>query len=290
MSLSVEQSGQICGARVTGVDLSAALSDDLVAEIRSIWLNHRVLAFPGQSVDDDALERFTMAMGGFGEDPFFDPIDGRKNIAAILREADEEAPLFAENWHSDWSFLAHPPAGTCLASVEIPPQGGDTLFADQAAAFAALSEDRKAELRKLTAIHSAGLAYAPDGTYGDADKDKGRSMAITPSESARETYTHPLVQAHPETGEECLYSTLGYIIGIEGMEQPEAVAFLTELNQWQTRDEFVYRHVWEDDMLILWDNRAVLHKATGGYDGYRRELHRTTIAAWSGKAGSDEGA
>ena len=280
MSLKVEPSGQACGARVTGLDLSQPVPDDLAAEIRAVWLEHKVLAFPDQRMDDDALEAFTLAMGGFGEDPFFDPIKGRRHIAAILREADETSPLFAENWHSDWSFLERPPAGTCLMAVDIPPHGGDTLFADQGAAFAALPEERKDYLRSLTAIHSAQLAYAPEGTYGE--KDQGRSMAIRPNESARATQTHPLVQPHPETGEECLYSTLGYIIGIEGMEQAEAFALLSELAAWQSRDAFVYRHKWEPDMLVMWDNRAVLHKATGGYEGHRRELHRTTIAAWAG--------
>ena len=277
MSLTVTPSGQSCGATVTGVDLSGELTEQLVADIRAAWLQHKVLAFAGQQMDDDALERFTIAMGGFGEDPFFAPIKGRQNIAAILREADETSPLFAENWHSDWSFLAEPPSGTCLLAVDIPPTGGDTLFANQIAAFNALTPERQEFLRALTAIHSAQLAYAPDGSYGE--KDTGRSMDIRPDESARATQTHSLVQRHPETGEEALYSTLGYIIGIEGMDQADAIALLSELAQWQSRDEFVYRHRWEPDMLVMWDNRSVLHKATGGYEGHRRELHRTTIAA-----------
>lgn len=281
MSLRVEPSGQACGARVTGVDLAGPLDPAIVSGIRSAWLEHRVLAFPGQaSMDNDALERFTMAMGGFGEDPFFAPIPGREHIAAILREADEQSPLFAENWHSDWSFLAAPPSGTCLLAIDIPPVGGDTLFANQVAAFAALPEARKNELRKLTAIHSARGAYAPDGAYGE--KDKGRSMAIRPGEAARATQTHPLVCKHPETGEEALFSCAGYIVGIEGMDDAKAFPFLMDLLAWQGRDEFVYRHRWEPDMLVLWDNRSVLHKATGGYEGHRRELHRTTIAAWRG--------
>ena len=279
MKLTIEPSGQACGARTTGCDLAGPLGDDLVAAIRAAWLRHRVLAFPAQRMDDNALERFTIAMGGFGDDPFFEPIPGRDHIAAILREADETAPLFAENWHSDWSFLAQPPAGTCLLAIEIPPVGGDTLFADQVAAFAALPPERQDYLRSLTAVHSAKLAYAPDGTYGDQDQARGRSMAIRPDESANATQHHPLIRRHPETGEEAIYSTLGYIVGIEGMEQAEAVGLLMELAAWQARDEFVYRHRWEPDMLILWDNRALLHKATGGYEGHRRELHRTTIAA-----------
>lgn len=280
MTMTVEPSGQACGAYVRGVDLSGELDDGVVDDIRSAWLDHRVLAFVDQSMDDDALERFTLRMGGFGEDPFFAPIAGREHIAAILREADEQTPLFAENWHSDWSFLPQPPAGTCLLAVDIPPVGGDTFFANQIAAFAALPDDRKSQLRALTALHSAQLAYAPDGTYGE--KDTGRSMAIRPDESARKIERHPLVKRHPETGEEAIFSTLGYIIGIEGMEQPEAFALLSELAQWQVRDEFVYRHNWQPGMLVMWDNRSVLHRASGGYEGHRRELHRTTIAARNG--------
>ena len=277
MTVEITPSGAICGASVSGVDLNGPIDASTLAAIRAAWVKHRVLAFPGQNMDDDALERFTLALGGFGEDPFFDPIEGRKNIAAIMREADETSPLFAENWHTDWSFLPQPPSGTCLVAIDIPPTGGDTLFADQIAAFAALPEDRKTYLRTLTAVHSAKGAYSPDGTYGKGDE--GRSMAIRPDESALKTQSHPLIRTHPETGEEGIYSTAGYIVGIEGMSEEEAMTFLLELMTWQTSDAFVYRHKWEPGMTVLWDNRSVLHRATGGYEGHRRELHRTTIAA-----------
>jgi taurine dioxygenase len=280
MALQVEPSGQACGARITGIDLKTGLNSQAAAAIRAAWLEHHVLSFPDQFLDDDGLERFTLCFGGFGDDPFFAPIAGRRHIAAIRREADEQTPLFAENWHADWSFQARPPSGTCLNAVEIPPVGGDTLFANQHAAWEALSPVQQARYADLVAIHSARLPYAPDGTYGA--KDKGRSMDIRPSEAALATQTHPLVPAHPETGRRGFYSTLGYIIGIEGMAQDEAIALLMELQAWQGDDRFVYRHTWEPGMLIMWDNRSVLHRATGGYEGHRRELHRTTIAAWNG--------
>ncbi|HEY9092724.1 TauD/TfdA family dioxygenase [Parasphingorhabdus sp.] len=273
----VTPSGQSCGAAVTGIDLSRPLGDEQVAEIRAAWLKHHVLSFPGQDMSDDDLERFTLYFGGFGHDPFFAPIEGREHIAAIRRDADETSPLFAENWHSDWSFQEHPPAGTCLLGITIPPVGGDTLFANQHAALDAMPPEMRARYEGLTAIHSAKLAYAPDGAYGD--KDKGRSMAIRPDETARETQLHPLVREHPETGRPGLFSCMGYIIGFEGMAQEDALPLLQELYIWQSRDEFVYRHKWEPDMLVMWDNRSVLHCATGGYEGYDRLLHRTTIAA-----------
>lgn len=273
----VTPSGQSCGAAVTGIDLSKPLGDEQVAEIRAAWLEHHVLSFPGQDMSNDDLERFTLYFGDFGQDPFFAPIEGREHIAAIRRDADETSPLFAENWHSDWSFQEHPPAGTCLLGITIPPVGGDTLFANQHAALDAMPPDMRAKYEGLTAIHSAMLAYAPDGAYGE--KDAGRSMAIRPDETARETQLHPLVREHPETGRPGLFSCMGYIIGFEGMAQEDALPLLQELYVWQSRDEFVYRHKWEPDMLIMWDNRSVLHCATGGYEGHDRLLHRTTIAA-----------
>jgi taurine dioxygenase len=276
--MKISPSGQACGAEVTGVDLTQPLSANSIAAIRSAWLEHHVLSFPNQAMNDDDLERFTRYFGDFGHDPFFDPIEGRKNIAAIRRDADEKSPLFAENWHSDWSFQAQPPAGTCLMGLTIPPVGGDTLFANQHAALDAMPPEMRAQYEDLTAIHSAGLAYAPDGAYGD--KDEGRSMAIRPDESARAVQTHPLVREHPETGRLGLFSCMGYIMGFEDMSQEEALPLLQQLYAWQSRDEFVYRHQWQENMLIMWDNRSVLHCATGGYDGHDRLLHRTTIAAY----------
>ena len=280
MTLRVEPSGGACGARVTGLDLSQPLDADTVQAVRQAWLEHHVLAFPDQRIDDDQLERFTLYFGQYGDDPFFAPIAGRKHIAAIRREADEQSPLFAENWHTDWSFQARPPSGTCLNAVDIPPMGGDTLYANQHMAWEALDPARQAQLARLVAVHSARLAYAPDGSYGN--KDKGRSMDIRPSTAALATQTHPLVPAHPETRRRGFYSTLGYIVGIEGMADSEAIPLLLKLQKWQGDERFVYRHRWEPGMLVMWDNRSVLHKATGGYEGHRRELHRTTIAAWAG--------
>ena len=127
------------------------------------------------------------------------------------------------------------------------------------------------------AIHSARRAYAPDGAYGMADRGKGRSMDIRPSADALATQAHPLVRPHPETGRMGLFSCFGYIIGLEGMADDEAVPLLIELYQWQGREAFQYRHKWQAGTLLMWDNRSVLHCATGGYEGYARLLHRTTI-------------
>jgi taurine dioxygenase len=276
--IQITPSGQACGASVTGVDLSQPISADLAAEIRTAWLEHHVLAFPDQRLSDDDLERFTLAFGGFGDDPFIAPIAGRDHIIAVERLADETSPLFAENWHSDWSFQARPPAGTCLYGITIPPMGGDTLFANQHAALDAMPADLRARIEGRMAIHSAKRAYAPDGFYGDGDAPK-RSMDIRPSKDAEAVQRHPLIRTHPETGREGLFSCFGYIIGIENMDDAEAIPLLIELYQWQGREGFLYRHKWSANMLVMWDNRSLLHAATGGYDGHHRLLHRTTIAA-----------
>ncbi len=279
MVFEVIPSGQACGAAVRGVDLSSPLDDDSVALIRTAWLEHHVLSFPDQPMTDDDLEGFTLSFGPFGDDPYIAPILGREHVIAVRRAADETSPLFAENFHSDWSFQARPPSGTCLRSVVVPPTGGDTLFANQHAALDAMPRDMRSRFEGLTAIHSARGGYAPSGFYGDREKEADRSMDIRPSDTAMATQTHPLIRAHPETGRLGFFSCLGYIIGIEGMPDDEARGLLTELFAWQGRDDFVYRHVWEPDMLVMWDNRSVLHRATGGYDGHERVMHRTTIGA-----------
>lgn len=271
--------GDACGATVLGIDLSLPLDGDAVSDVRAAWLEHHVLSFPNQPMTDDDLERFTLAFGGFGDDPYIAPIPGRERVIAVRRAADEKSPLFAENWHSDWSFQERPPAGTCLRSVVVPPQGGDTLFANQHAALDAMPGEMRARYEGLLAVHSARGGYAPSGFYGDRDSEADRSMDIRPSDAAMATQLHPLIRPHPETGRLGLFSCLGYIIGIDGMPDDEARELLVELLEWQGRDEFVHRHQWEADMLVMWDNRSVLHKATGGYDGHERLLHRTTIAA-----------
>jgi taurine dioxygenase len=268
-----------CGAVVTGVDLTAGLATKEIAEIRSAWLEYHVLVFPEQKLENSDIERFVLSFGRFGEDPFFDPIKGHNHIAAIRRDADEKTPLFADNWHTDWSFQAKPPIGTCLYGIKIPPSGGDTLFANQHKAYDELPCEFKSRIEHLTAIHSAASAYSLDGLYSDKlDSNTGRSMDIVVSEEALKIQTHPLIRLHTETKRPAIYSTAGYIQGFEELEPQDSKALLAELYEYQGSPQFVYRHEWEKDMLVLWDNRSVLHKATGGYDGHDRLLHRATIS------------
>jgi taurine dioxygenase len=275
MDLDITLSRQACGATVRSLDLRN-VDDRLGAAIRGAWLEHKVLAFPDQEMSEEDLERFTLRFGPFGNDPFFAAIDGHPHIAEIRRTADETSSLFAENWHADWSFQEYPPDGTCLYGKIIPAAGGDTWFTNQQASLDAMPADLRERIDDRIGIHSARGGYAPDGTYGDDDAED-RSMQIRPSAEAYSTQTHPLIRVHPETGAQTLYSVLGYIIGIEGMADEDARKLLSELYAWQIRDEFQYRHQWDENMLVMWDNRCVLHRATGGYEGHERLLHRTTI-------------
>lgn len=278
MTLSIEPTQSSCGAIATGLDLSKELSSDLVAELRAHWLEHKVLVFPGQQLCNTDLERVTQYFGELGDDPFFGHIEGHEHIAAVARAADEKTGIFAEVFHSDWSFLPTPPAGTVLYGITIPPVGGNTLFSNQVLAYEMLPDDLREKADKLTAIHSAELGYAPDGAYGESDQASGRSMKIIPSEKAREKYEHPFVRTHHETGQKALFSSAAYIQGFAGLDKEESDALLIEFYGHQIKEQLIYSHPWEKDMLVMWDNRSVLHAATGGYDGYDRLLHRTTIA------------
>ena len=278
MTLTVTPSGQVCGARIEGIDLTQDLSNHQIAELRQLWLEHKVIAFPNQALSPEDLERVAQYFGDIGEDPFFGHIDGYPNICAIQRDADEKTSIFAEIFHTDWSFMDIPPAGTALFGITIPPHGGDTLFADQVKAHEEMPDDLRAKVEGLTAIHSAAFGYAPDGAYGSSDQESGRSMQIKPSEKARETCAHPLVREHHETGTKALFSSAAYIQRFEDMSVEDSQALLMELYVHQTQEKFQYRHRWEKDMLVIWDNRSLLHSATGGFDGYDRLLHRVTIA------------
>ena len=276
MTIEVIRQQASCGALIHGIDLTKDLAPDEVAGIRAAWLEHQVVAFADQPMAVTDIERFATYMGPNGEDPYIEAIAGHPRVVQVKREADEKTPIFAETWHSDWSFLKRPPAATVLYGNIIPPTGGDTLFSNQTAAWDGLPASMRALLKDKRAIHSARKGYAKDGMYGE--RDKGRSMAIKYGDSALKTQLHPLARPHTETGRLALYVSPGYTIGIDGISDDESVPILKELYAHQARPEFVYRHKWAEGMLVMWDNRSVIHAATGGYEGHRRLLHRITVA------------
>ena len=264
-----------------GVEVSEFSLTDLTEEnisfLRSKWVEYGLIVFPKLPLSHDEFKEFALSFGSFGDDPFISSLPDYPNIAEIKRSANEKATPFGGTWHSDWSFMKKPPSATLLHSKIIPPVGGNTIFANTEKAFAALPEEMKNKLRSLKVIHSAKIPYADDGFY--ALEKEERSMKILPSKEAKASYSHPMIKIHPETKKECLFINPVYTINIEDLSEDASQQLLWELYEHMIQDQFVYEHVWNEDMLIMWDNRTVMHQATGGYDGYDRLLHRITLAA-----------
>ena len=276
MRVSENLSKNGIGVEVTDFSLSD-LTEENISFLRSKWVEYGLIVFPKLPLSHDEFKDFALSFGDFGNDPFISSLPDYPNIAEIKRSANEKATPFGGTWHSDWSFMKKPPSATLLHSKIIPPVGGNTLFANTERSFAALPEEMKNKLRNLKVIHSAKIPYADDGFY--ALEKEERSMKILPSKEAKATFSHPMVKIHPETNKECLFINPVYTINVEGFSEDESQQLLWELYEHMIKDQFVYEHVWNDDMLIMWDNRTVMHQATGGYDGYDRLLHRITLAA-----------
>ena len=276
MRVSENLSKNGIGVEVSDFSLSD-LTEENISFLRSKWVEYGLIVFPKLPLSHDEFKDFALSFGNFGDDPFISSLPDYPNIAEIKRSANEKATPFGGTWHSDWSFMKKPPSATLLHSKIIPPVGGNTLFANTEKSFAALPEKMKNKLRNLKVIHSAKIPYADDGFY--ALEKEERSMKILPSKEAKATFSHPMIKIHPETKKECLFINPVYTINIEGFSEDESQELLWELYEHMTQDKFVYEHVWNEDMLIMWDNRTVMHQATGGYDGYDRLLHRITLAA-----------
>jgi taurine dioxygenase len=264
------------GAEVAGVRLAEPLAADDLESLKDAFAWHGVLWFPDQPLDHDQLEAFTLSFGPFGHDPYIAPLADRPHILEVRREADETSSPFGAAWHSDWSFQPAPPSATILHAKVIPPVGGDTLYADGVAAYEALTPAFQRLLAPLRAIHSAARPYGRAGFYANEADRKG--MTILPSVEAEKTLVHPLVRTQVRTGRKALFVNPVYTVGVEGLAEDEAAALLGFLFKHMVQDRFVYRHRWAEGMLTMWDNRRLMHDATGGYDGHSRVLHRTTVA------------
>ena len=264
------------GAEVTGLDLSAPLTLTDIEVLEDAFARHGVLWFPDQPLDHDQLEAFTQQFGAFGDDPYVAPLADRPHILEVRRDPDEKASPFGGAWHSDWSFQVAPPKATILHAKVVPPTGGDTLYADGVAAYEALSPAFKAMIAPLRALHSAGRPYGEAGFYA---REEGRTgMTILPSARAEQVWSHPLVRTQPRTGARALFINPIYTIGIEGFTDEEGAALINYLFRHMVQVRFVYHHQWAPHMLTMWDNRRLMHNATGGYDGHLRLMHRTTVA------------
>lgn len=272
--LEVRRVAGALGAVVEGLDLAAVTDAHQLEGLTAALAEHLVVFLPDQRLDLDGLERVTDLLGGRDTTPFVAPLEDRPYVIRVVKEPTDQLN-FANAWHSDLSYLAEPPAYTVLHAHEVPPYGGDTLWANQYLAFETLSGGLQDTLRGLRAVHSAGMAY---GTGGLLDKAKAlTSMAIEPSDDAYREHTHPVVIAHPVTGRPALYVNPVYTTRFDGWSPFESQALLTYLYRHAVSENLTCRLRWEAGTLAIWDNRVTMHNALNDYSGVRREMFRTSV-------------
>jgi len=269
--ITVEPVSGALGAVVRDVDLSEPLDERMVGDIREAFLAHHVLFFHDQVLSPEAQLRVGRYFGELDTHPFVEGTEANPEVIDIITEPDDVLN-FGGGWHSDVTFLEEPDLGSLLYAIEVPPFGGDTLFANQHAAYEALSDTMKDLLDGLVAKHSAGPQYA-EGGYSTLSK----SMKTKSADLAGAVVRHPLVRTHPETGKKALYVNPSFTVGIEGMRLDESMALLGFLFNHMVREPFTCRFRWSPGSVAMWDNRSVLHYALFDYRGHRRTMRRITI-------------
>lgn len=271
MEITVEPVSGTVGAQVRGVDLSAALDEGTVVEIRRAFLDHHVLFFRDQDLSPEAQMRFGRCFGELDTHPFVEGMDAYPEVIEVVTEPDDRFN-FGGGWHTDVTFLEEPDLGSILYAVDVPAVGGDTLFANQHAAYEELSDTMKAMLDGLTVMHSAGPQYSKGGY-----STRSKSMKTKSPDTADRIVRHPLVRSHPETGRKALYVNRAFTIGIEGMRPDESTALLEFLFNHAVREPFTCRFRWSRGSVAMWDNRSVQHYALYDYRGQSRHMRRITI-------------
>ena len=263
------------GAEVVGVRLPE-LTDAGFEDFKQALYHHKMLYLKDQHLTHAEHEAFGARLGPFAVDAYTQGVPGYREVHPIIKEAaTRSASLFGGGWHTDSPFLEQPPAITTLRSVEVPPYGGDTSWANCALAFRHLSKTYQDMLRPLKVWMSAANNFATQ------EKLLGKAIPFADEEQFRQGQRgtfHPLVRTHPETGEESLYVDDTYASGIEGMSTHEARPIIEFLVAHCTQQAFSCRLRWEAGMVAMWDNRTAMHLAPNDYDGYRREMYRTTTA------------
>ena len=259
------------GAEVHGVDLSRPLSAEQTAELRRAWLEHLVLFFREQNLTPAQYMDFARAWGQPIEYPFVKGIEGFPEIIEV-KKLEHEKMNFGGIWHSDTTYLEVPPMASMLLAREVPPFGGDTLFANQYLAWETLSEGMKKLLEGLVAVNLSAKADV-SRTREDRIKSDGRESA--PREFIGE---HPVARTHPETGRRALYVNVAHTARFKGMTDEESAPLLEFLFRHQSKPEFTCRFAWQPGSIALWDNRCAQHNPVNDYHGYRRLMHRITLA------------
>jgi taurine dioxygenase len=274
------------GAEIGGVSIPD-LSGEAFAEVEAALFRHKMIFFRDQRLSHAEHDQFTLRFGPAAEDAYTAGVPGHENVQPVIKEADNRSRMvFGSGWHTDSPFLPQPPAITSLRSVEVPPFGGDTIWANTALAYATLSEAYRQMISGLRVHFSMRdvLRTAHDAVEL-SDTPMGRLAATRDApelpDYLREKVDgsiHPIVRTHPAIGEKALYLDGTYAVGIEGMADEEAQSILGFLLNFMVQHEFTCRLRWEPGTVVVWDNRLCIHQAFNDYPGYRREMYRTTVA------------
>jgi alpha-ketoglutarate-dependent taurine dioxygenase len=285
-SISAKPLAASMGAEISGVDVRK-LTDSQVKEIKHALFRHKMIYFRGQKLTHADHEAFSLNFGSFAEDAYTSGVPGHRNVHPLIKEANDPSKMvFGEGWHTDSPFLPEPPAITTLRSVQVPPFGGDTTWANSALAYSMLSDTYREMIQKLKVRFSLrDVLKSVHEAVVESDSPIGKLASTRNTERLSDDLVrkirgnaHPMVRTHPESGEKALYVDTSYAIGIEGMEAEESAPILRYLGEHITQPAFSCRLRWEPDMLVLWDNRLCVHQAYNDYQGHRRELYRTTMA------------
>jgi len=278
--MELRRLGPSMGAEILGVDLNA-LSDDDFARIRDAFHTYQVIAIRDQDLSPAAQLAFSRRFGAL-EDQLnaHYTVPGHPEVLVLSNDIKDGKPVGlidgGDFWHSDSSHRERPSMATILYSVKNPSRGGDTGFANMYAAYEALSDEMKFRIGTLKGVHAVSKLKNKRVTVSPRRPDGGdfyeRQKSIPDQ-------IWPLVRTHPVTGRKALYLSPRFTVGIEGMTEAEADEILDALFVHQIRSEFVYRHKWRDRDLVMWDNRSVIHQATGGFSYPDvRTMHRTVVA------------
>ena len=268
--LEVRPLSRAVGAEILGINLLDPVSDAQIAEIRKIWLQHGVVFFREQPLEPGAFQAFAQRFGEIIEYPFVKGLPDFPLIVPVLK-LPHEKHNFGGVWHTDTTYLQEPPMATMLIARELPPVGGDTLFASNYAAFEGLSPALQDTLRTLKGVNSsakAAVTHSREDRVADSATDKGRSELNS---------EHPVVRTHPETGREALYVNPGHTLRFAGWTEEESAPLLNYLFEQQVKPEYTCRFVWRPGSIAFWDNRCALHNPINDYHGYKRLLHRITL-------------
>jgi len=272
-TIEVRPTSGVLGAEIHGIDLSADIGDDQLAEMRRAFDDFGVIFFRDQVLTPERHIAFAERWGEINVNRFFQPVAGYPRIAEVRKEPEHKKNV-GSGWHTDHSYDQVPALGSILYAREVPETGGDTLFASMALAFEALSEGLKQTLRGLKALHSSRHVFGAAARDTSDDENRGR---LGNPELATQDAVHPVVLRHPRTGREGLYVNPDFTIGIEGWRDDESKPFLDMLYREAQKPEFTTRFRWREGSIAFWDNLATWHYALNDYPGQRRLMHRITL-------------